>query len=158
MTTLPIASPANSQFTRQFGVELPLGLREQAAAMTWEQFVATYSRAAGPVRLGRWCCADAPATGPQARRYTATIAVGDRIATATAAASGPVAALTAMLYDQGVPVEMVRFHQLRSGAHTATFICGSDGGREAWAMGWSTDPTQSALRAVVACANRLATP
>ncbi len=40
---------------------------------------------------------------------------------------------------------------------TATFIRGSDGGRAEWAMGLSDDPTQSALRAVIACANRLLT-
>jgi hypothetical protein len=38
---------------------------------------------------------------------------------------------------------------------TATFICGSDGVRAEWAMGLSEDPTQSALRALIACANRL---
>jgi hypothetical protein len=31
------------------------------------------------------------------------------------------------------------------------------GARSRWAMGWSEDPTQSALRAVIACANRLLT-
>jgi hypothetical protein len=63
--------------------------------------------------------------------------------------------LTAMLYDHGMAVEMLRFHQLRSKETTATFIQGSDGCRAEWAMGWSEDPTQSALCAVVACANRL---
>ena len=33
---------------------------------------------------------------------------------------------------------------------TATFIRGTDGARAEWAMGWSDDPTQSALRAVIA--------
>jgi hypothetical protein len=50
------------------------------------------------------------------------IAVGERINTATAAASGPVAALTAMLYDRGISVEMLKFHQMRSGGCTATFV------------------------------------
>jgi hypothetical protein len=36
-----------------------------------------------------------------------------------------------------------------------TFIQGSDGCRAEWAMGRSEDPTQSALSAVIACANRL---
>jgi hypothetical protein len=60
-----------------------------------------------------------------------------------------------MLYERGIGVEMTRFHQLASGADTATFIQGCDGQRREWAMGWSEDPTQSALRAVIACANRL---
>ncbi|HXL62167.1 MAG TPA: homocitrate synthase, partial [Mycobacterium sp.] len=95
--------------------------------------------------------------GPQARNYQATLAVGDRISTSSAAASGPIAALTAMLYDRGIAVEMMAFHQVPAGEHTATFVRGSDGARSRWAMGWSEDPTQSALRAVVACANRLLT-
>ena len=60
-----------------------------------------------------------------------------------------------MLYERGISVEMLRFHQLQSGEYTATFVHGSDGARAEWAMGWAQDATQSALRAVLACANRL---
>jgi hypothetical protein len=83
------------------------------------------------------------------------IAVGDSINTATASASGPIAALTAMLHERGIKIETLRFHQMRSGCDIATFVCGTNGDRAEWAMGWSSDPTQSALRAVIACANRL---
>ena len=152
---------ATPWFGHHFGAALPRGLREQADAMSWENFVATYSPTAGPLRLGHWECTDTerPATrlGPQARNFRAMIAVGDRISTSTAAAGGPIAALTAMLHGRGITVEIVKFHQMRSGGHTATFICGSSGTRAEWAMGWSDDPTQSALRAVIACANRLIT-
>jgi len=142
------------------GVPLPRGLREDADTMSWSTFTATYSPSAGPLRLGRWECADAerPATrlGPQARTFCATLGFGDRIETATATATGPVAALTEMLYEHGIAVEMLRFHQLRSDDdNVATFIQGSDGARAEWAMGWSPDATQSALRAVINCANRL---
>ena len=78
-----------------------------------------------------------------------------RISTSSAKASGPVAALTEMLYERGIAVEMTAFHQLPAGENTATFVCGSDGGHSEWAMGLADDPTQSALRAVIACANRL---
>jgi hypothetical protein len=142
------------------GVPLPRGLREAAETMSWSTFSATYSPTTGPLRLGQWECADnRPPTrlGPQPRAFQATFAVGDRIETATATATGPVAALTAMLYDRGIPLEMMRFHQLESGRDVATFIQGCDGQRTEWAMGWSSDPTQSALRAVIACANRLLT-
>jgi hypothetical protein len=142
-----------------FGAALPLGLREQAEAMSWEHFVATYGRTAGPLRLGHWTCTDterpAGRLGPQARNFRAMIAVGDHISTSTAAASGPIAALTAMLHERGITLETLRFHQIRCGADTATFIRGSDGVRAEWAMGLSEDPTLSALRAVIACANRL---
>jgi hypothetical protein len=36
-----------------------------------------------------------------------------------------------------------------------TFIQGTDGQHAEWAMGWSQDKTDSALRAIIACANRL---
>jgi hypothetical protein len=141
---------------------MPRGLRERADAMSFESFLAAYAPSSGPLRLGNWTCTDAerPATrlGPQARHHQATLAVGDRITTTSAAAPGPLAALTAMLYDRGIAVEMTDFHQLPAGERTATFICGSDGIRSEWAMGLSEDPTQSALRAIIACANRLLTP
>ena len=150
---------ANAWFCDHFGAALPRGLREVADQMCWESFVATYGHTAGPLRLGHWACTDterpAGRLGPQARNFRAMIAVGDRISTSTAAASGPIAALTAMLHERGFGVETLRFHQLRSGGHTVTFICGSDGIRAEWAMGWSEDPAQSALRALIACANRL---
>ena len=127
--------------------------------MSWESFVATYSHTAGPLRLGHWQCTDPERSstrlGPQARNFRAMIAVGDCINTSTAAASGPIAALTAMLHERGITVETVKFHQMRSGDSTATFICGTDGIRTEWAMGWAEDSTQSALRALIACANRL---
>ena len=128
--------------------------------MSWSAFTARYSPTAGPFRLGAWTCDDVPrpATrlGAQARTFRATLALGDRTETATARASGPVAALTAMLYDRGIGVEMTGFHQLQAGEHTATFVRGGDGHRQEWAMGWARDATESALRAVIACANRLA--
>jgi hypothetical protein len=52
-------------------------------------------------------------------------------------------------------VELLGFHQISTGEQTATFINAGDGYHSEWAMGWSQDPTQSALRAVIACANRL---
>ncbi|MEO3757100.1 homocitrate synthase [Mycobacterium sp. B14F4] len=135
------------------------GLREEADAMSFETFLARYAPTSGPVRLRNWSCADGdrPATrlGPQARTYQATLAIGDRICTSSAAATGPVAALTAMLHDRGIAVEMTAFHQVRAGERTATFIRGSDGARAEWAMGLADDATQSALGAIIACANRL---
>lgn len=129
--------------------------------MDWEALLAEYAGPMGPVRLGHWECIDAGRSvsrmGPQPCRYQATLAVGEASSTSTAAATGPVAALTEMLYERGIAVETTSFHQLPAGDHTATFIQGTDGRRAEWAMGWAQDPTQSALRAVVACANRLLT-
>jgi hypothetical protein len=108
--------------------------------------------------LGYFACTDdrpARSLGPQPRTYTATFAIGDRIETATVDSTGPVDALIAMLFECGIFIDMYRFHQLESGDHTATFIQGSDGEHVEWAMGWSEDKSQSALHAIIACANRL---
>ncbi|MEB4208919.1 homocitrate synthase [Mycobacterium sp. 94-17] len=159
--TVPERNPQNFTSARRWfgervGVALPRGLRERADTMSWETFVATYGPNAGPLRLGHWECTDlATRMSPGARGFRAVIAVGDRISTVTAAAGGPIAALTAMLHERGFAVEIVQFHQMQSSTGSATFICGSDGVRSEWAMGWSDDATQSALRAVIACANRL---
>jgi hypothetical protein len=163
ITDLPDADIASDAFDspnfRFHGIPLPRGLREVADTMSWSTFAATYAPSAGPLRMGHWECTDnerrATRSGPQPQTFRATLAFGDRIETATASASGPVAALTAMLYDHGLAVEMLRFHQLRSDDTTATFIQGTDGCRAEWAMGCSADPTESALSAVIACANRL---
>jgi len=150
---------AAAWFGQHFGAGLPRGLREESDAISWESFLATYGHTAGPVRLGHFACTDterpAGRIGPQARNYRAMIAVGDELSASTAAAGGPIAALTTMLHERGITVETLRFHQLRSGGITATFIQGSNGIRAEWAMGWSEDPTQAALRALIACANRL---
>lgn len=140
---------------------MPRALRDHAARSSFDDFLDEYAPSTGPVKLGQWSCIDAerPAgrLGPQARNYQATLAVGGRISTARAAACGPVAALTEMLHECGVALEMLAFHQLPAGTHTATFIQGSRGDRAEWALGWSQDPTTSALGAVIACANRLLT-
>ncbi len=120
---------ATAWFAHHFGAALPRGLRKQADELSWERFVATYGRTAGPLRLGHWACTDAarPAgrLGPQARNFRAVIADGDRISTSTAAASGPIGALTAMLHEHGIKIEIVKFHQMRSEEYTATFILGA---------------------------------
>lgn len=150
---------ASRPFAAHIDAPMPRGLRADADAMSFDAFIAVYAPSGGPLRLGNWSCADGdrPVTrvGPQTRTYRATLAIGDRICTSSAAAVGPVAALTAMLHDSGFAVEMTAFHQLRAGERTATFIRGSDGTRAEWAMGLSEDPVQSALNAMIACANRL---
>jgi len=103
--------------------------------MSADVFHTTYAPTSGPLRLGHWECTDsnrsATRLGPQARNYQATIAIGDRISTSTASASGPLSALTAMLYDRGIAVEMLKFHQVPAGDSVATFIRGTDAVRAA---------------------------
>jgi hypothetical protein len=159
--TIETATSAAPSFADHMDGPLPRDLREEAAEMSFESFLDQYAPNSGPLRLGNWTCTDrqrsAGRLGPQARHYRATLAVGNTISTSSASASGPIAALTAMLHDRGIAVEVINFHQLPAGEQTATFVRGSDGGHAEWAMGIADDPTQSALRAVIACANRLLT-
>ncbi len=162
LSTSAPQSSTPSSFAAYFSNPLPRGLREAGASASWEQFLDEYATGPGGLKLGQWTCTDtarsAGRLGPQARHYQATLALGDAISTSTAAASGPVAALTEMLYAQGITVETMSFHQLPTGGRTATFIEGCDGLHSEWAMGLDDDPEQSALYAVIACANRLMAP
>jgi hypothetical protein len=143
-----------SRFADLFDRRLPRDLCEQAEEMSFDEFVAAYGEPSGLVRLGSWQAPSRSISG--VGDYRASIAVGNRIASSTTAATGPIAALTAMLHERGVAVEALGFHQLpAAGGAIATFIHGTDGVCDTWAMGWAGDPVQSALRAMVACANRL---
>ena len=116
ITDLPDADIASASIDspsfRFHGIPLPRGLREDADAMSWSTFTATYAPIAGPLSLGHWERADTgrPTSryGSQPQTYHAKLALGDRVETATATATGPVAALTAMLHDHGVAVEMLQ--------------------------------------------------
>ncbi len=70
--------------------------------------------------------------------------------------ANPLALLIGVLLDHGIPMETLSFHQLRDGDQTCTFIRGTNGLGTAWAMGRAPDATTSSLKAVTACANRLA--
>ncbi|MUM17836.1 hypothetical protein FZI91_01620 [Mycobacterium sp. CBMA271] len=141
-TTIP-----SDPFAARFGVPLPRGLRDEAGDMSWTSFCQTYERSAGPLRLGQWSEADGT--------YQATLAIGERIESSTAAACGPMAALTVMLSERGIRMETLNFHQLHDGDQTFTFVRGTDGTATAWAMGRAHDATASSLKAVTACVNRL---
>lgn len=151
----------STSFADRFTTRLPRELRDQGARLTWEGFVAAYGHATGPLQVGRWRCLDSERPGSrlglQSRTYQATIAVGDRTGTCTAAAYGPLAALTEMLYERGITLEILGFHQLGCGEETATFIHGSNGRETAWAVGFAPDAGGSVVEAVVTCVNRLLT-
>src|SRR5258708_33394328 len=107
--TLPSATTAAPlPFAAHIDGPMPRGLRQEADAMSFQAFHDEFGSSSGPVRLGQWHCTDAerPSTrlGPQARNYQAPLAVGDRISTPSAAASGPLAALTPIRSDRGVAV------------------------------------------------------
>ena len=158
MTLEPATSAAPPPFATHVDAPMPRDLREEADAMSFEMFLDQYAPSTGPLRLGQWACTDAerPATrlGPQARNYQATLAVGDRISTSSVKACGPVAALTEMLYERGIAVEMTAFHQLPAGENTATFVCGSDG----WALRVGDGPGRRSDAVGIACGDCMRQP
>ncbi|MET0197836.1 hypothetical protein CH289_07485 [Rhodococcus sp. RS1C4] len=162
MNALPCTSSAPSSasesFASRFGGILPPELTASAQAMTWSEFRAEFSGASGPIRLGSWQESDA--RGGR-KTFDATFGIGDSIHSTTATSFGPIDALTSMLYDAGIHIEITAFHQQPLGLHellhgsTATFVqCDIDGRRE-WAMAIDASSVESSIRAVIGAANLL---
>lgn len=146
------ASFSDDPFSRRFGSQLPRDMRAQAQGLSWTEFTQRFSPTGGPVRLGSW---EAAGDSAGCATYTATLGLGDTITSASATATGPIAALTSMLYDAGFQIEILSFHQQRTSAGTATFIlCDHDGERR-WAMAIGDDCISSSLNAIIAGANLL---
>lgn len=140
-------------------IPMPRGLREQANGMSWDTVLHTFAPRTGPWELRSWECRAAHDHTRrrlgQAHEFRATLALGEREFITTATAGGPIGALTAMLHEHGVLVETLEFHQAAAGESIATFLRGGNGILDRWAIGLSADATQSALEAIIACANRL---
>ncbi|MFD4181769.1 alpha-isopropylmalate synthase regulatory domain-containing protein [Rhodococcus sp. NPDC058514] len=146
------ATTPSDPFALRFGTPLPRALRTEAAGMNWRTFLATYSPPRGPIRFGRW---SAHALGAGRSEFRATLALGDTIHQAKATAAGPIAALTSMLYDAGVQLEILSFHQQDAGGRTATFLLCEHDGRRHWSVGLADTATESSIEAMIAGANIL---
>lgn len=135
---------------------LPRGLREEAAGMDWNLFIATYAPGA-QIRLSH--------------RDTEKLRGGlfrfqtDRIHTSKTAeahtdrleiiATGPVSACTSLLAEAGRRIEILSFHQLEIFEATATFIKITDDRRTAWAIGFGPDRETSIAAAMSSGAQRI---
>lgn len=139
-------------FEARFGISMPRPLRAETAGMNWSDFVERYCPSSGPIRLARRIPTGGVA-GP--REYEAMLSVNEHIRPARFSAHGPVAALSAALYEAGYGIEVLSFHQQGTAEGTATFVYCEHDGRRHWAVSISTDATDSALRAIVAAANIL---
>jgi hypothetical protein len=120
--------------------------------MSWTAFADTYAPTSGPIRLGNWSSSRAPQDLLLCR---ATIATRDTICSLTTTASGPIGALTDMLYRLGAGVEIVSLHQYDLPGTVATFLLCARDGRRTWSMGEGQTGEDSALSALIAAANRL---
>lgn len=143
---------SNDPFFQRFGTHLPRDLRAQAQGLSWTEFAQRFAPTGGPVRLGSWTSEH---LGAGRHTFTATLGLGDRISSASATATGPIAALTAMLFDAGFQLEILSFHQQRTSEGTATFILAEHDGERRWAMAIAEDCNASARDAIIAGANLL---
>lgn len=132
---------------------LPRELRAETAGMSWRQFTATYADGPHLVGLESW---SAHRLGAAQFVLEATLTYRGARHTVTTTSSGPIAALTGILYDLGINIEILALHQQLVGGQVATFIHAESGGRRHWALGTAPDGVGSCLRAVVAAANLLA--
>ncbi|GAA1482104.1 hypothetical protein GCM10009624_25440 [Gordonia sinesedis] len=119
--------------------------------MTWQQFTDEYGTA-GAIRLGNWSVAPQASDMIECR---ATIAFDDRIMSMSATASGPVGAMTSILYDIGAPVQIVQFHQRRADDRITTILLCENDNRQCWAYGDGNTGDEASLNALIAGANRL---
>ncbi|MGF7121787.1 2-isopropylmalate synthase [Rhodococcus sp. AG1013] len=146
------ASFSDDPFSLRFGLPLPRDMRAQAQGLTWAEFTERFGPTGGPVRLGSWTSEH---LGAGRHTFTATLGLGDTISSASATATGPIAALTSMLYDAGFQLEILSFHQQRTSAGTATFLLCEHEGERRWAMSIADDCNSSAREAIIAGANLL---
>lgn len=145
--------PAQSDpFALRFGKSLPRELRAEAGTMTWSAFEAAYAPAGGPLQLDGWT---EDRISSSRATYSADLNIDHSPHHASAAAAGPISAMTAMLHEAGFPIEVTSFHQQRAGEQTATFILATSGDRQHWAMGMGADCAASALAALICAANLL---
>jgi hypothetical protein len=139
-------------FALRYGTPLPSPLRAEAAGMSWSVFTDTYAPTAGPIRLGSWSTSPARQDLLDCR---ATIATADTIRSLSATATGPIGALSDMLYRLGAGVEIVGLHQYDLSGSVATFLLCERNDRRIWSMGDGATGEDSALSALIAAANRL---
>ncbi|MFT3898925.1 MAG: hypothetical protein QM728_01590 [Gordonia sp. (in: high G+C Gram-positive bacteria)] len=105
-----------------------------------------------PIRLDSWSAT--PTIGDRLD-CRATLIVDDRPRAVAARATGQLGALTAMLYDVGIGVEIRSLRQRRLECAVGTMLlCGNDY-RELWAFGSGTDPDEANRNALIAGANLL---
>jgi hypothetical protein len=127
-------------------------MRAQAQGLSWTEFAQRFSPTHGPIRLGNWATNK---HNSSSGTYTATLAIEHSITSSSVTATGPIAALTSMLYNAGFPLEILSFHQQSTSAGTATFVLCEHDGQRHWAIAINDDPTLAALDAIVAGANLL---
>ncbi|MGV9411433.1 2-keto-3-deoxygluconate kinase [Nocardia sp. NPDC003693] len=133
--------------TPTFHAAAPASLRAESTGLTLDELNDRYCRDAGAIKLGEW-------TYRRAADFSATLEFEGRLRTVHSTGS-PVAALTSALYDEGYPVEILQFHQRRTGRGTATFVQCEFNGRRGWGAALADESAESTVRAMIAGINSL---
>ncbi|GAB17641.1 hypothetical protein GOEFS_036_00800 [Gordonia effusa NBRC 100432] len=119
--------------------------------MDWNGFTSTYAPE-GSIRLGSWTIEPAARDQIDCR---ATLSIDDRTMSLHAKASGPISAMTSMLYDIGAPIQILSLHQRTSGDQVITFLLCENDDRQCWAAGFGASSDEASVNALIAGANRL---
>ncbi|GAA4388562.1 alpha-isopropylmalate synthase regulatory domain-containing protein [Tsukamurella soli] len=149
MTITVTELTSTDPFADRFGESLPCGLRQSARGLTWPAFRDAYSLPAD-VTLESLTCRPRPGGAVE---VTVTLTADGARTTATGRGTGPISAATDLLYQSGLDVEAVEFHQIHIAEGVATFIRSVSATRDTaarWSFAIAPDPGQSAVRALVA--------
>lgn len=144
---------AEDPFRARFGVRLPSGMREEARGMEWKKFIQTY--APSNVRV-EYLRSERLRAGRHEFHMSMTGLRNDGQGTAVdITAMGACSAVSEVLADHAMPVEILEFHQFEIFEATVTFIYTVHKSHRAWAVGFGADPNLSIANALCAAAGRL---
>ncbi|MGV0408276.1 hypothetical protein ACUY3S_02005 [Corynebacterium resistens] len=144
---------AEDPFRARFGVRLPSGMREEARGMEWKKFIQTYAPSTVRVEYLR---SERLRAGRHEFHMSMTGLRADGQGTAVdITAMGACSAISEVLADHAMPVEILEFHQLEIFEATVTFIYTVHKSQRAWAIGFGADRDLSIANALCAAAGKL---
>ncbi len=145
-------------FSRVAQLEADRTGRELTPKELWEMFRNRYVAPVheGPITLDSWRTTE---TAPGEHVFVAELSVGGREVRAQGIGNGPLSALTALLADAGIMVEIVSYseHALdRGGSSPASaYVQLHHADDDYWGVGQDTSVLAASVQAVVAAVNRL---
>lgn len=141
---------AEDPFRSRFGQRLPKAMRGEARGMDWKTFRRSYSPNDIQVEQLR---SQRKSAGK--RQYEISIRglradqQGTRV---TITAMGASSAMSEILADHDLAVEILKFHQYEIFEATATFIFATHNGKRTWAVGFGADRDTSIANALCSAA------
>lgn len=144
---------AEDPFRSRFGRRLPKAMREEARGMDWKTFRRTYSP--NDIRVEQL-----RSTRRSAGRRHFEIGItglrADGLGTRVSiTAMGAQSAMSEVLSDHGLAVEILEFHQFEIFEATVTFIYTMHNSKRSWAVGFGADRDTSIASALCSAATLL---